>query len=80
MELYGVAENVILERVGGLAGGGFLYQVLPGEMDANAASAVFVRDRFGAARIDELLRSGDKDGSAFRSLVGRRQSRRCRSG
>jgi hypothetical protein len=53
MELYGVAENVIAERVGGLAGGGFLYQVIPIEMDANAAAAVFVRERFGADRIDE---------------------------
>jgi hypothetical protein len=44
--------------------------VIPLEMDANAASSVFVRDRFGAARIDELLRAGAKDGSALRSLVG----------
>jgi hypothetical protein len=39
-----LAEAVISERVGGLAGGGFLYQVIPVEMDANAAGAVFVRD------------------------------------
>jgi hypothetical protein len=70
MELGGMAEQVIAERVGGLAGGGFLYQVIPLEMDANAASSVFVRERFGAERIDELLRGGDKDASAFRSLVG----------
>jgi hypothetical protein len=70
MELYGIAEHVIAERVGGLAGGGFLYQVIPVEMDANAAAAVFVRDQFDGDRIDELLRVGDKDSSAFRSLVG----------
>jgi hypothetical protein len=33
MELYGIAEHVISERVGGLAGG-VLYQVIPVEMDA----------------------------------------------
>jgi hypothetical protein len=70
MQLYDIAENVIAERVGGLAGGGFLYQVIPVEMDANAAASVFVRERFGALRIDELLRSRDEDGSAFRSIVG----------
>lgn len=70
MELYGMAEAVISERVGGLAGGGFLYQVIPVEMDANAAAAIFVRHRFGADHVDALLRAGDKDGSAFRSLVG----------
>jgi hypothetical protein len=70
MELYNVAENVIAERVGGLAGGGFLYQVIPIEMDANAAAAVLARECFGAERIDELLRAGDKDAAAFRSLVG----------
>jgi hypothetical protein len=70
MQLYDIAENVIAERVGGLAGGGFLYQIIPVEMDANAAAAVFVRERFGTQRIEELLRMGDKDGSGFRSLVG----------
>jgi hypothetical protein len=70
MELHAMAEEVIRERVGGLAGGGFLYQVIPVEMDANAAAAQFVRGRFGSERIDALLQAGDKDGSAFRSLVG----------
>ena len=65
-----MAEGVICERVGGLAGGGFLYQVIPVEMDANAAAAKFVRAGFGEARIDELLQAGDTDASAFRSLVG----------
>ena len=55
MELYGMAEGVISERVGGLVGGGFLYQVIPVEMDANAAAAQFVRARFGEGQIDELL-------------------------
>jgi hypothetical protein len=70
MELSGIAENVISERVGGLKGGAFLYQTIPVEMDANAAAASFVRARYGADRIDELLRAGDKDSAAFRSLVG----------
>jgi hypothetical protein len=39
--------------------------------DANAAAAAFIRNRFGAERIEERLRARDKDGSAFRSLVGR---------
>jgi hypothetical protein len=69
-ELYGVALGVLAERVGGLPGGGFLYQTIPVELDANAAAARFVRQRFGNDRIHELLTAGDKDGSAFRSLVG----------
>jgi hypothetical protein len=69
-ELGGVAEQVIRERVGDLVGGGFLYQVIPIEMDANAAAALFVRTHFGADRIDKLLAQNDKDGSGFRSLVG----------
>lgn len=70
LELHGVAEAVICERVGGLPGGGFLYQVIPDEMDANAAAAVFVRAYFGAERIDDLLRAGDSDSAALRSLLG----------
>lgn len=70
MKLYGIALSVISERVGGLPGAGFLYQVIPLELDANAAAATFVRGRYGAAAIDELLRDGDGDGAAFRSLVG----------
>jgi hypothetical protein len=69
LELHGVAEGVIGERVRGLCGGGFLYQAIPDEMDANAAAATFVRGHFGAGRIDDLLSAGDGDGSAFRSLV-----------
>jgi len=70
VELGGLAEHVICERVAGLVGGGFLYQTIPLEMDANAAAAAFVRQRFGPERIDALLAAGDKDGAAFRSLVG----------
>ena len=69
MELSGLAEHVLAERVGGLHGGGVLYQLIPVELDANAAAATFVRHHFGAERIDELLRAGDKDGAGFRSLV-----------
>jgi hypothetical protein len=35
------------------------HQVIPVEMDANAAAATFVRGHFGADRIDELLAAGD---------------------
>lgn len=70
MELYGLAEEVLAERVGGLPGGGFLYQVIPVELDANAAASQFSRSLFGPERIDALLRATDKDGAAFRSLVG----------
>lgn len=75
MELYNIAENVISERVRSLPGGGFLYQVIPVEMDANAAVSSFIREHFGQERIDELLHAGDKDGSEFRSLVGPGRSR-----
>jgi hypothetical protein len=70
MDLYELAGDVIGERVVGLRGGAFLYQVIPVEFDANAAAAAFVRRRFGADRINALLDDGDKDGAAFRSLVG----------
>lgn len=70
MGLYSLACDVIAERVGGLTGGAFLYQVIPVEMDANAAAAAFVRGAFTQRRIDQLLAAGDSDGSAFRSLVG----------
>jgi hypothetical protein len=70
LELKDVVQRVICERIGGLPGGGFLYQATPDELDANAAAAMFVRQRFGTARINQLLQDGDFDSSAFRSLVG----------
>jgi hypothetical protein len=70
LDLQKMAEHVISERIGGLAGGAFLYQALPHELDANAAAAAFVRERYGSDRINELLQAGDEDSSAFRSLVG----------
>lgn len=70
IELHGLTVGVIRERVGDLPGGAILYQAIPVEMDANAAAAQFVRTRFGASRIDELLKACDKDSAAFRSLVG----------
>lgn len=45
------------------------YQSIPMEMDANAAAAMFVRARFGEERINELLKVGNSDAGAFRSLV-----------
>jgi hypothetical protein len=67
--LYVLAVEVICERVGGLPGGGFLYQLIPVELDANAAAATYVRGRFGEARISMLLAADHPDSAAFRSLV-----------
>jgi hypothetical protein len=69
-ELYHLAMQVILVRVGGVPGGGLFYATIPNELDANAASAAFVRERYGEERIRELLDAGDADSGAFRSLVG----------
>ncbi len=69
LDLYDLAEGVLQEYAGGLAGSALLYQAIPLEFDANAATAVFVRSRYGDDRIDELLRAGDKDSAAFRALV-----------
>lgn len=68
--LYHLALQVLSVRVGGLPGNGLLYGTIPNELDANAASAVFVRERYGEARIRELLEARDPDSGAFRSLVG----------
>lgn len=68
--LYHLAMRVLALRVGGLPGGGFLYQTIPNELDANAAAATFVRARYGDDRIDALLEARDDDGALFRSSVG----------
>ncbi len=60
---------VLAERIGGLHGGAFLNQATPDELDANAAAAMFVRRKFGDERIDELLKAGADEGSAFHSVV-----------
>jgi hypothetical protein len=62
--------RVLAMRVGGLTGGGLLYNTIPNELDANAAAAMFVRARYGAARINELLDARHEDSALFRSLVG----------
>jgi hypothetical protein len=68
--LYELAVRVLAERVGGLPGGGFLYQIIPVELDANAAAAAFARRRYGDQRINELLQNVDPDSAGFRALVG----------
>jgi len=60
------AYSVLIEHAGGLPGSGVLYHAIPAEADANAAAARFVRDRFGDARIDELVEGGDRDRAAMR--------------
>lgn len=68
--LYHLALQVLAQRVGGLPGSGLLYTVIPNELDANAAAAMFVRTRYGEDRVRELLEARDKDSATFRSLVG----------
>jgi hypothetical protein len=72
-ELYRLAMYVLAVRVGGLPGGGLLYTVIPNEFDANAAAAMFVRDRYGSGRIIELLEADDEhiaqDRALWRSLT-----------
>ena len=61
---------MLFVRVNGLPGNGLLYTIIPNELDANAAAAMFVRARYGHERIVELLEARDEDSAAFRSLVG----------
>lgn len=68
--LYHLALQVLAVRVNELPGSGLLYTTIPNELDANAAAAIFVRTRYGAGRIFELLEARDEDSAAFRSLVG----------
>jgi len=44
--------------------------VIPNELDANAAAAMFVRARYGRDRVLELLEAKDEDSALFRSHVG----------
>lgn len=68
-ELYHLAMYVLAVRVGDLPGSGLLYTVIPNELDANAAAAMFVRARYGADRVHELLEARDEDSALFRSHV-----------
>lgn len=61
-ELDALLDSVVLWKVGGLTGGALYYTVKPIEMDANAAAAVFLRNRWGQL-VDDVLR--DPDGSAL---------------
>jgi hypothetical protein len=64
-DLYGIAQDV----VGTVPRGGWLYQAIPIEFEANAAAARFVRARYGEQRIDELVDAKDDDVALFRSPV-----------
>ena len=45
---------------------GRLYQQIPAEADANAASGAWVRSYFGSARINRLIEEGHADAAALR--------------
>ncbi len=63
--LYEVAQDVVAT----VPRGGWLYQAIPVEFEANAAAARFVRGHFGGQRIDELIDAKDDDIALFRSPV-----------
>jgi hypothetical protein len=60
--LHALAEEVL----GGQPGSGRLYQEMPAEADANAASGVWVRSYFGDDRIAQLLAEDTPDAAALR--------------
>jgi hypothetical protein len=60
---------VLAERVGGLPGGGVLYNLIPTETDANAASAAFAWARYGEEVCRPLCDPMSRDGALFRSLT-----------
>lgn len=64
-DLYEVAQNVV--RL--VPKGGWLFQAIPVEFDANAAAARFVRSHFGEQRIDALVDAKDDDVALFRTPV-----------
>jgi hypothetical protein len=68
--LYRLCADVLAVRGGGLHGSSVLYTLMPIEMDANAAGAMFATERYGRERIVELLRNNDRDGAALRCNVG----------
>jgi hypothetical protein len=63
--LYEVSQHVVAT----VPRGGWLYQAIPVEFEANAAAARFVVGHFGERRIDELIDAKDDDIALFRSPV-----------
>jgi hypothetical protein len=61
-ELHELAEQVLR----GQPESGRLYQEMPAEADANAASGAWVRSYFGDARIARLIADGNRDAAALR--------------
>lgn len=59
----------LAERVGGLPGGGLLYNLNPMETDANAASARFAWERYGEEECRPLCEPSADYGALFRSLT-----------
>lgn len=55
---------------GDIHGASLLYTLMPIEMDANAAGAHFVMQRYGRDRIVARLNAEDRDSAALRSNVG----------
>ncbi len=62
--------HVMTRKVGGLRGGGRLYNFNPIEVDANAAAARFAWERYGEEEARRRLEDGEEEDSAlFRSLT-----------
>jgi hypothetical protein len=67
--LHDRAVEVLNTFARGLPGGASLYNRIPMEADANAASAVFVRARFGEPHIEALVKGGHEDAALFRATT-----------
>jgi hypothetical protein len=72
-ELHGLAFEVL--KFGAVTPSGAItklpsYNDMPMEQDANAAASLFVRNYFGADRIDALLEQRDPHAALFRVRVG----------
>ena len=55
-----------LDEVRGRGGTGKSYNAIPMEVDANRAAARFLRRRYGAERLGQLVEAGDLDAPYFR--------------
>ena len=61
------AKDILMFKVGGLPGGGAFYNLRPSEQDANAASAMLLRERFAPEIVNAILDS--EEGALARSLT-----------
>jgi hypothetical protein len=70
-DLNDLMSLVISHKIGGLSGGGRLYNFKPTEVDANAAAARFAWEKYGEDEATKRLEAEDEDGAAlFRSHTG----------